>query len=177
MIGMKWLRTAIPLAFAALLGFGATALFQRIKAGRETTTSRLSPDETIRARLVETSPSWHLDRNFRVQLDSLVEGTSTVIFGSPDEGRPEGTERLIWSKDGAWLLLVGRHFFVKDDLFLDNGDQLYFLYHLPTRRAWCNAETSGLALLKAETIEGLEFTEPVKLKPRRADPGGVDEPA
>jgi hypothetical protein len=164
MIAMKWLRTAIPFAIAALLGFGSAAFFQRINAGRETTTSRLSPDETIRARLVETSPSRSIDRNFQVQLDFLVEGTSTVIFGSPDEGRPEGTARLIWSKDGEWLLLVGRHFFVKEDLFLDNGDQLYFLSHLPTRRTWCNAEASSLTPLKAETIEGVEFTEPVRMR-------------
>ena len=51
-----------------------------------------------------------------------------TLYRSHDEGRPEGTERLIWSKDGTKLLLVGRHFFVKEDLFLDNGDQLYFLY-------------------------------------------------
>jgi hypothetical protein len=174
---MKWIRSVIALGIAAFFGFGSAALIQRIKAGRETTTTRLSPDETIRARLVETSPSWHLDRNFRVQLESLVDGTSTIIFGSPDEGRPVGTERLIWSKDGAWLLLVGRHFFVKDDLFLDNGDQLYFLYHLPTRRTWCNAEVSSLTPLRSETIEGIKFTESIRLKPVLAKPGGRDGPA
>ena len=159
----KWIRILSYVAgLIALFGIGVGV--GRL-TGDRTTTSRLSPDETIRARLVETSPWWAPDRSVRVQLDSLIEGTTTVLYASPDEGRPEGTERLIWSKDGAWLLLVGRHFFVKEDLYLDNGDQAYFLYHLPSGKAWLNsAASSPLPALKARAIDAVEFTVPVNQK-------------
>ena len=160
-------RTLIVPALAGLIGFGLAMLYQRVTEGRTTTTTRLSPDETILARLLETSPAWGLDRNFQVRLESLVDGTSKTIFHSPDEGRPPGTERLVWSKDGTMLLLVGRHFFVKEDLFLDTGDQLYFLYQVPSGKAWLNsAEASDLPPLKAGTIEGIEFTEAITWKGR-----------
>ncbi len=150
-----------------LVGFGLSEWKQQTKFGSETTTSRLSPDETLRARLVEYAPSRGLNRQIEVQIDSLIDGTSTRIYGSPDEGRPEGTERLIWSKDGKWLLLVGRHFFVKEDLFLDNGDQLYLLYNVPLRKSWNNSAFSKeLSGLKPNLIDGIEFTEPIRLKPR-----------
>lgn len=160
----KGLTIAAGLGLSALAGFGLAITYQRITAGRTTTTTRLSPDETIRARLVETSPSWGLDRNFQVRLEYLAEGKQAAIYRSPDEGRPEGTERLIWSKDGTMLLVVGRHFFVKDDLFLDNGDQLYFLHHLPSGKSWSNADQSHLPPLKAEQVRGVAFTEPIVLK-------------
>jgi len=144
----------------AACGFGdCYALF----SAERTTLSRLSPDETIRASLVERERQF-IDRNFQVQLESLADRTTTTIFRSPDEGSPYGSERLIWSKDGTLLLLVGRHFFVKDDLFLDNGDQLYLLHHLPSGKTWCNADQSSLPTLKAEQVRGVEFTEPVVLK-------------
>ena len=125
--------------------------------------TRLSPDETIRARLARRP----IERSFSnptLRLQYLDEGREVTIFHSPDTAGPQGTERLVWSKDGAWLLLVGRHFFVKDDLFLDNGDQLYFLYHVPTATGWCNSNDSRLPPLKAEQVRAVEFTEPVVLK-------------
>ncbi len=149
---------------AAVIGLAMLLEYGWIGTGLSTTVTRLSPDETLRARLEEHSPTWGMDRNFAIRLEYLAEGKSERIYGSPDEGRPAGTERLIWSKDGAWLLLVSRHCYVKEDLFLDNGDQLYFLYHLPTRRAWCNAEMSSLPPIKAEQVRAIEFTEPVRLK-------------
>ena len=160
---MKW--TLIVSFLAALLGSGLTWGYGKLMA-EKTTITRLSPDETLRASLIE--PEWQgIDRNFQIRLEDLVKGEKTTIFRSPDEGTPYGTERLIWSKDGKWLLLVGRHFFVKEDLFLDNGDQLYFLYQVSSGKFWLNsAERPDLPALKAETIEGIEFTEPVKLKAR-----------
>jgi hypothetical protein len=135
-------------------------------AGWRTTVSRLSPDETLRASLVE--PEFvAFDRNFQVRLEDLREDKITILLRSPDEGRPYGSERLIWSKDGKWLLLVGRHFFVKEDLFLDNGDQLYFLYNLPSKQGWINsADSIAWPPLKAQSINGIEFTESIKWKPR-----------
>jgi hypothetical protein len=158
-------RVLIAMFFAALIGFGLAWVFGGLAAER-TTLTRLSPDETLRASLVErVFPSF--DRNFQIRLEDLVKGETTTIFRSPDEGKPYGTERLIWSKDSKWLLLVGRHCFVKEDLFLDNGDQLYFLYQVASGRFWLNsAERPDLPALKAEMVDGVEFTEPVTLKAR-----------
>jgi hypothetical protein len=133
--------------------------------GERMTLSRLSPDETFRASLSERAVGF--DRNFQIRIENLVTGARITVFRSPDEGKPYGSERLIWSKDGTKLLLVGRHFFVKEDLFLDNGDQLYFLYEVPTGRSWCNsAEDTKAAPLKSILIEGIDFTEPIRLKRR-----------
>ena len=174
MIGMRRFSIALA-ALALVLSLPIVGILGYIRGmhstwywdGRATTVSRLSPDETILARLVEVSLTPSLDRKFRLHLQFFVHSDMKSIFLSPDEGGggPPGTERLIWSKDGTKLLLVGRHFFVKDDLFLDNGDQLYFLYDLPTDRGWCNSEAPvSFPPLKAEMIDGVEFTEPVKLK-------------
>jgi hypothetical protein len=163
---MRRVRIVASYSIAALVGFALAIAFRVLPLGAGTTVTRLSPDETIRARFVETSPNWGLDRNFEVRLDLMSEGRTTTIFRAPDQAqRPYGTERLIWSKDGTKILLVGRHFYVKEDLLLDNGDQLYFLYDLPTKRGWCNAdEPTEFPPLKAEMVEGVEFTEPVRLK-------------
>lgn len=69
-------------------------------------------------------------------------------------------------------MLVGRHFFVRDDLMLDNGDQLYFLYDVKTVRSWVNSDViRHIPPLTADMIAGVEFTEPVILKPRaKVDP-------
>lgn len=154
-------------ALAGAIGFGLSTAYQWITEGRDSvTTSRLSPDETTRASLLELNPVWTGDRDISVRLEDLVAGGEVTIFRSPDEGKPPGTERLIWSKDGTKLLLVGRHFFVKENLFLDNGDQLYFLHDLPSGKSWCNSDHSDLPPLKAEKVKGIEFTEPIVLKER-----------
>lgn len=157
---MKRTLIAAGLVLAGGAGFGLALAYASLTS-RPTTVTRLSPDETVRARLVER---WGVGRNPVLQLEYLADGREVTIFRSPDAGGPEGTERLIWSKDGTRLLLVGRHFFVKDDLFLDNGDQLFFLYHLPTGKGWCNDPESRRPPLKAEQVRGFEFTEPVVLK-------------
>lgn len=162
---MRKLSLALRFTLVATFGFASASLVHWFREGLGVTVNRLSPDETKRARLVEVSPSWYIDRNFRIVLDDLIADQSSSIFRSPDESRKIGTERLIWSKDGTKLLLVGRHFFVKDEVFLDNGDLLYFLYDLPSGQSWCNADfPTHLPPLKAETIAGVEFTEPVVLK-------------
>ncbi len=163
----RWLVRSVALAASMGLAFLAFTL----AFGPRTTTSRLNPDETIRASFVDTSPRFAIDRLAWLRLEHLETGrTETLSPFVEDKGRPEGTERLIWSKDGAWLLLVGRHFFVEADLFLEGGDQLYFLHHLPTRRSWINsdlrARMTDLPALTAEQVRGVEFTEPVVLRPR-----------
>lgn len=157
-------RILVGLLIGAVTGSAVVWIGMAVFA-RKTTLTRLSPDETRRASLVESEWLIH-ERNFQVCLEDLVDGTSTILLHSPDEGRPYGSERLVWSKDGKWLLLVGRHFFVKHDFFLDNGDQVYFLYHLPSKKGWINSDGSAeWSALAPATFEGIEFTEPIHLKP------------
>ena len=140
--------------------------------GERITTSRMSPDETLRIRLVDRGPERNrLDRHFVIRLERLETKQTENIYSSPDESIIEGTERFIWSKDGTKVLLVGRHFFVHDELLLDNGDQVYFLYDVKAEKSWFNSEIRQSSPLTADLINGVEFTEPVILKPRaKVDP-------
>ena len=133
-----------------------------------TTVSSLSPDDSIRARLVETSPTWALDRNFEVRLEYVKEHKTRIVFDSPDEGRPVGSERFIWSKDGTTLLLVGRHFYAaQTGPVLETGEQAYFLYHVPSRQGWCaSAQPTAWPSLTDDALRGIEFTEVVQARSR-----------
>jgi hypothetical protein len=66
------------------------------------------------------------------------------VFRSPDEGIPRGTERFIWSEDSQFLLLVGKHFFLRRCCTLQSGDEAYLLLHVPSRQMWCNASQTSL---------------------------------
>ena len=92
-----------------------------------------SADESKRAVLVEKRS--FIDRNFEIRLERWGLGGATnrtIIFSSPDEGRPVGTERFLWSRDGRKLLLVGKHFFTARDARLPTGEYLYFLHDVST---------------------------------------------
>ena len=157
-------------------------LIIRWVAEERVTTCRLSPDETCRVWLVDLHINFQLDRNFSIRLERFRQSAprtehtmTTLLRSSADEGRPEGSERFVWSKDGTKVLLVGRHFYVRDDLMLDNGDQVYFLHDLKSGRSWINTEHDRLPALTADLFAGAEFTEPVILQPRaKVDP---DSPA
>ena len=141
------------------------------------TTSRLSPDETMRARLLELAP---LDpmRPIAVRLDRIASRDAvTLLSWQTDVGPVAGTERFVWSRDGGKVLLVGRHFFVRDDLMLAGGDQLYLLHDLKSGQTWLNsANDDSFPRLTADLIAGVEFTEPVILQPRaRVDPGSPEK--
>lgn len=129
-------------------------------SGHVTVTS-LSPDDQFQAVLAERSS--FIDRNFVVRLGPPGTDTSKfeTIFTSPDEGRPIGSERFIWSKDGTCLLLVGRHFFVEGSTRTQTGEDLYLLYHLPAKRLWCNARQSNAERFGFRELLAIEFTEPV----------------
>jgi hypothetical protein len=62
-----------------------------------------------------------------------------TVFRSPDEGRPIGSERIVWSVDGSRFLVLGRHFYGSDAARFPSGEQAYFLMDLPTGKVWCNA--------------------------------------
>jgi hypothetical protein len=132
-----------------------------------TTITRLSPDETALAELAGTAWPSQPYRIVVIQLQAPLGNDPRTLYTSREQGLPAGTERLIWSRDGTMLLVVGRHFFVKEDLFLDNGDQLFFLHHLPSGRSWSNETGEDkVPPLTAEQVKGVEFTEPVVLKER-----------
>jgi hypothetical protein len=118
------------------------------------TLASLSPDDKTRVALVELS---HLmDRNFELRIENLERpGTTRTVFRSPDEGRPEGSERVLWSGDGRQFVLVGRHFYVEPDAVLPSGEQLYLYYNVETGEVRCNAKQSKLPRVTIEAVRAL----------------------
>ena len=141
---------------------------------RLTTQSR-SPNGAYRIELVERVPDLPLkiDRNFRLYLVALdssgaQEVSREIIFDSPDEGGPIGSERFIWSQDAEYVLLVGKHVFVETSLTIGaSGEQAYFLYHLPTQQSWCNSRQANARhqALTADDLRGIDFAQPVDVLP------------
>jgi len=124
-----------------LLTVVATAFVTSCYHGFETVTLlSLSPDDKWRVQLVEGHLPLAIDRNFRIRLESLVDGDVQEIFQSPDEGRPIGSERIHWSPDSKQFVLVGRHFYVHEGAQLPSGDALYLMYDLPSEKLSCNAK-------------------------------------
>jgi len=80
-----------------------------------------------------------LDRNFYLRLHHVADKTVVTVFDSPDEGRPVGTERIVWSRDSSQFVLIGRHFFVEDAAHPTNGEAIYLLYDIKSGRIRCNA--------------------------------------
>lgn len=113
------------------------------KGNASVTATADSPDGKRRAVLIEKDEFGRIDRNFDVFLDDLSSGHKKreLLFSSPDEGKPIGTERFIWSTEGRFLLLVGREFVVvaRSDS-LESGELLYLLYDTQTQKLMCNAK-------------------------------------
>jgi hypothetical protein len=146
----------------AVLGYGVHS-YRTWKQGSTTLTS-LSPNDAIRIHLVDLPGL--IDRNLELKLESLEDHTVRTIFYSPDEGRPTGSERIIWSADGSRLLLVGRHFFLKErDLKLPSGDSLYLMYDVPSGRLWCNSEQQDKPPFSLADLRDFQWVE-MRLPPR-----------
>jgi len=114
------------------------------KWGERVTLISLSPDDKNRVLLVE--PPNFIDRNFEVRLQRQEENNFTQIFRSPDVYRPVGSERIIWSADSSKFGLFGRH--LTDTKFLQdftigNGEILYLVYDLNTKKAYCHRPISS----------------------------------
>ncbi|MDH3274880.1 MAG: hypothetical protein OEM99_10120 [Gammaproteobacteria bacterium] len=105
--------------------------------GEQVTVASLAPDEATRVWVVEL-PRF-IDRNFAVRVEDLETGNLTTIFTSPDEGRPVGSERIVWATDGSRFVLLGRHFYVHPEASLPSGESLYLLYDLRSGELWSNA--------------------------------------
>ena len=106
------------------------------------TVQSISPDGKLHVFLVEKTYPGGIDRNFEIllELNSTQSAKREVLFSSPDEGRPIGTERFVWSKDGKYLLLLGKHFFVENTRNVTStGEMPYLLYDTQSREVKCNA--------------------------------------
>jgi hypothetical protein len=125
--------TAALLILAAAAGFAlrGTPLFDR-----PVTLTSLSPDNALRVVLIER-PGF--DRNFELRLEQTRGGHSRTVYRSPDEGRPAGSERIVWSADSTRFVLLGRHFFVTERGKLPTGEQAYLMMDVRSGQAWCNA--------------------------------------
>lgn len=109
---------------------------------RPVTVTSLSPDDAHRVAVVEL-PAF-FDRNFEVRLEEVGSGQVRTVFRSPDEGRPVGSERVVWSADGARFLLLGRHFYITDAGKLPSGEQAYLFMDVRSGQVWCNASQQSL---------------------------------
>jgi hypothetical protein len=144
-----------------LLAFGVGALCAAgvlaLRSQERVTLVALSPDDTTRIWLVELAP--RLDRNFELRIENLERpGMMQTVFKSPDEGRPIGSERVLWSADGRQLILVGRHFIVEPNAVLPEGEQLYLLYSLDTGELRCNARQAKYPRITIDEARALGGT-------------------
>ena len=143
------------------------------------TVLRLSPDERTRASLVEVGDGTGGEREVSFRLERTSDRGEAFRLDLPGvAGGVAGTERLIWSRDGTRVVLVGRHFFGHADLMLAGGDELFLLHDVTSGRTWINSAADlRLPPLTADQISGVEFTEPVVLKSRtRVDPDSWQKP-
>lgn len=133
------MRRAVVRIALVVLGMASGFLLRGCLApyGAVTLTS-LSPDDTLRIRLIERGV--FIDRNIQVRLEDIDSGRERVAFRSPDEGRPAGSERIIWSADGRRFLLLGRHFIVPDRSKLPGGEQAYLMMDVRSGQVWCNSQ-------------------------------------
>lgn len=123
-----------------LIGVGIGFVAARMLPHEETTLSRLSPNDRYRVRLIEPPRlPFYIDRNFELRIEDLETGSIRTIFRSPDEGRPEGSEQVIWSLDSSRFILIGRHYSMVHEDQLPGGLQLYLLYDIESGRLWCNS--------------------------------------
>jgi hypothetical protein len=143
--------------------------------GERTTAFSLSPDHSHRVRLVEVSSSFSGDKQNQIKLEDMASKNVAILFSWPDEGRPKGSERFLWSKDGTWFLLLGRQFILENPIVVNTLDEAYFLYHLRTRRAWCHSsqQTTYPHFTRA-MLEAIPFTEPLEFEPEER--GGGENP-
>ena len=126
---------------ALVVGLLLAVLFAALRL--EETTSLWSPDQRLRAVLLDRPHFPSVDRNFVVRIEE-TEGVSREVFMSPDESPSGiGSERFLWSKDSTRLLLVGKRFWVREGVQLESGEFLYFLYDVPSGQVWCNSDHRG----------------------------------
>ncbi|MCA9067650.1 MAG: hypothetical protein KDA84_01920 [Planctomycetaceae bacterium] len=121
---------------ALMMGLGAFLVFVSQLIRGDVILTSLSPNDSWRVTLHEYA---HLDRNLRIVLEDLETGEVRTVFFFFYEGRPSGSEKIVWSKDGTKFLLLGRHFIVDEQAELSTGEQAYLLMDVAADEIWCNA--------------------------------------
>ncbi|HEY1375861.1 MAG TPA: hypothetical protein VGF55_03670 [Gemmataceae bacterium] len=163
------MKKAALILFLLALGFGVGYACAWMRIGSVTLVS-VSPGDGFRVRLLENQRDF-IDRTFVVEVQSRDYSDPdrdgpNVIFRSPDEGGPPGSERVVWSKDGARFLLVGRHFAAPTAPTLATGEIVYLMYDRRTRDVWCNSDQQktyphfSLDDLKGREWIGLDLSRP-----------------
>jgi hypothetical protein len=129
---VHFLVVYVLLAGAACIFCGCNGQVSRVSL------SKLSPNKKYLAEIVEL---WvpEQDRRFEVRVTRHNGNAAeiTSIYQSPDEGR--AAERLLWSDDSRYLLLVGKYLAVGRECVADNGEVIYLLYDLDRRETRCNS--------------------------------------
>ena len=152
MIKPRVMRTAAVMALLLIGGVAGTAVRGCALVFPQVTMSSLSPNDQWRVILAERRLD--IDRNFVIQLEEVKSGRVRTVFNSPDEGRPVGSERIIWSVDSRRFLVLGRHFYGSNAARFSTGEQPYLLMDLPTGKAWCNAgQQEGLPEFGREGLD------------------------
>jgi hypothetical protein len=131
----KRMRTIVVSALTLVIGVAIGIFGSRF--GERVTLISLAPGDVNRVWLVEV-PSF-IDRNFTLRIENLEERRIVTIFRSPDEGKPIGSERIIWATDGSRFVLLGRHFYVNQQATLASGERLYLMYDVRSGELWCNS--------------------------------------
>ena len=155
------LRTLAIVALALLSAAGGYMLRGSALVARPVTLTSLSPDEAWRVILIEEA---RFDRNFELRIEEIKDGRSRAVFRSPDEGRPTGSERIVWSTDSARFVLLGRHFFTTDQGKLPAGEQAYLMMDVRSGQLWCNAsqrtDYPGFGIAELRAVRWLGWTPP-----------------
>jgi hypothetical protein len=132
--------------------------------------SKHSPDGKCLAELAESFSGGmgNGDRHVEVRLSSpnAIHSQAETIFKSPDVGGP--TERLLWSKDNRYLLVVGKvgGLSVGPGAVSDTGDVLYLLYDLEKRDLRCNETQLNVPMKSFDfrDLAGIDFGEAFRPK-------------
>jgi hypothetical protein len=169
-IGVLALRLGIPLDSRSWIRPALTALVvalvilagMRVLVGMPyVAISVPSPDGRVVAELVETYR--FIDRRFEIRLTTRWLGViprRRTLFQSPDEGGPGG-ERLLWSRDGRYVLLVGPNLFAVAEACLASGHKLYLLADASMGSVRVNATQTRHTRFSVEDLAGMDFTVPL----------------
>lgn len=148
---VRGIRTIVVVITATIMGY-----LLRYFTESEVFIRLISPDQKYEA--VLTSNKKIQDPHLILLLRNRSTGLVRKVFETPDEGAPVGTERLIWNRNGKWLLLVGREFYVNDEAVLPSGELLYLLYNVETRELLCNSnQQNDYKPFGIEELNGLGF--------------------
>lgn len=154
----SWIRPAMTaLVVALVIMAGIRVLIGIPYVGISVT----SPDGRVVAELVETD--WFIDRHFKIRLTTRWLGViprRQTLFRSPDEGA-RGGERLLWSRNGRYVLLVGPNLFAVAEACLASGDKLYPLADASMGSVRVNATQTRHMRFSVEDLAGMGFTVPL----------------